>query len=70
MAKILKKNKNFLDENNNFSRIKYEKYLITNSLSAASFEEKLRLKEKKRILFNYIGAGTYSPFFLIKEYFQ
>ena len=68
LSKILKKNINFLDENNNFSRIKYEKYLITNNLSATIFEENLRHNEKKRILFNYISAGTYSPFFLVKKY--
>ena len=70
LSKILKKNINFLDENNNFSRIKYEKYLITNNLSATIFEENLRHNEKKRILFNYISAGTYSPFFLVKNTFN
>jgi peptidyl-prolyl cis-trans isomerase D len=48
LSKILKKNINFLDENNNFSRIKYEKYLITNNLSATIFEENLRHNEKKK----------------------
>ena len=70
LAKILRKNKNFLDENNKFSRIKYEKYLITNNLSAAMFEEKLRLNEKQKMLFNYISAGTYSPFFMVKDTFN
>ena len=70
LSKIIKKNKNFIDENNNFSRIKYEKFLITNNLSAKNFEEKLRLNEKKKILFDYISAGTYSPFFLVKDTFN
>ena len=70
LVEILRKNKKFLDENNKFSRIKYEKYLITNNLSAAMFEEKLRLNEKQKMLFNYISAGTYSPFFMVKDTFN
>ena len=70
LNKKIKKNKNFLDENNNFSRIKYEKFLTTNNLSATMFEERLRLNEKQKILFNYISAGTYSPFFIVKDIFN
>ena len=36
IAETLKKNKNFLDENGNFQRTLYEKFLLTNSMSAAA----------------------------------
>ena len=40
LAKRIKQNKSFQDENNNFSRIKYEKFLLENNISAAEFEVK------------------------------
>ena len=33
-----KENKNFFDENNKFSRIKYEKFLLLNNITAPDFE--------------------------------
>mgnify|MGYP003306436391 CR=1 FL=1 len=38
LVKIIKKNKNFLDQNSKFDRIKYEKFLIENNLNASDFE--------------------------------
>ena len=70
LAKILKKNKNFLDMNNKFSRVKYEKYLLTNNISANYYENKLKENELQKILFNYIGGGIISPKFLINETFN
>ena len=42
LNKQIKQNKNFLDENNKFSRIKYEKLLLSSNLSAPAFESTLR----------------------------
>ena len=55
LAKRIRKNKSFQDENNNFSRIKYEKFLLENNISPAEFELKLRKKELKNNLFSYIS---------------
>ena len=38
ILKNIKENKNFLDENGTFQRIKYEKFLLSNNLSATMFE--------------------------------
>ena len=67
--KKIKTNKNFLDENGNFQRIKYEKFLLENNQSAAIFEQRLKKRELQKNLFDYIGAGTISPKFLSKKLF-
>ena len=41
LLKMIKENKNFLDEKGNFQRLKYEKFLLENNQSAPIFEEKL-----------------------------
>tara|TARA_Y100001935_G_C17269882_1_gene491316 strand:+ start:102 stop:1514 length:1413 start_codon:yes stop_codon:yes gene_type:complete len=66
----IKKNKNFHDENGNFQRIKYEKFLLENNQSAPAFELRLRGRELQRNLFDYIGAGTVSPKFLIEKLYN
>tara|TARA_B100001063_G_scaffold3879_1_gene2838 strand:- start:159 stop:1571 length:1413 start_codon:yes stop_codon:yes gene_type:complete len=70
LLKKIKKNKNFLDENGNFQRMKYEKFLLENNQSAPSFELRLRGRELQRNLFDYIGAGTVSPKFLIEKLYK
>ena len=40
ILKNIKENKNFHDEKGNFQRIKYEKFLLSNNLTAAMFELK------------------------------
>ena len=67
LLKQIKTNKNFLDENGNFQRIKYEKFLLENNQSAAGFELRLKKREEQKNLFDYIGAGTISPKFLSKK---
>ncbi len=67
---MIKKNKNFLDENGNFERIKYEKFLLENNQSAPRFEQRLKKRELQKNLFNYIGAGTVSPQFLINKLYN
>ena len=66
--KILK-NKNFFDNNNKFSRTKYEKFLLENNISAAQFENNLKANELQKILFNYINGGLVIPKFLINKKF-
>ena len=72
--KILNKkiigNENFLDENKKFSRIKYEKFLLSSNLSAPIFEFKLRESELKKNLFAYISGGIKSPSFLTNNVYK
>ena len=70
LLKKIKKNKNFQDENGSFQRIKYEKFLLENNLTAPGFELRLRGRELQKNLFDYIGAGTSSPKFLIKKLYE
>jgi len=70
LLKKIKENKNFLDENGVFQRIKYEKFLLENNISAAQFEKRLKDREKQKNLFDYIGAGTISPKFLVKRLYE
>ena len=61
------KNKMFLDDGNNFSRTKYEKFLLENNLSAAQFENRLKSNELQKVLFSYINGGLIIPKFLIDK---
>ena len=70
LAKNIKKNPNFFDDNNNFSRIKYEKFLLTNNITATEFEMKLKKDELQKKLFYYIGGGIKSPFFITNNTFK
>ncbi len=45
LLKKIKENKNFLAENGKFQRLKYEKFLLENNLTAPSFEQRLKNKE-------------------------
>ena len=67
LLKKIKKNKNFLNEDGNFERIKYEKFLLENNLSAPDFEKRLKERELQKNLFDYIGAGTKAPEFMVKR---
>ena len=64
LANKIRSNAILLDENNKFSRVKYEKFLLENNLTASSFENSLRKQELKKNLFNYISGGVISPYFL------
>ena len=70
LNKRIKENKNFLGENNKFSRIKYEKFLLSNNITAPDFEFRLRQNELKQNLFNFISGGVNSPLFLINNSFN
>ena len=69
LANKIKSNINFLDDKNVFSRLKYEKFLLENSISAPSFEMRFKEQELKRNLFRYIGGGIKSPHFLKNKFF-
>ena len=64
LANKIRSNAILLDDNNKFSRVKYEKFLLENNLTASSFENSLRKQELKKNLFNYISGGIISPYFL------
>ena len=68
--KLIKDNKNYHDENGIFQRVKYEKFLLTNNLSAPMFELKLKNRELQKQLFDIIGAGTITPNFLIEKKYE
>ena len=70
ILKYLKDNKNFKDENGAFERIKYEKFLLSNNMSAPLFELKLKNQGLQKHLFDFIGAGTVTPQFLIESKFE
>ena len=70
ILKTIKENKNFHDESGAFQRIKYEKFLLSNNMSAQMFELRLKNRELQKHLFNFIGAGTITPNFLIDKKFE
>jgi len=70
LSKKIRSNNNFKDENGNFQRLKYEKFLLENNLSAPLFEKRLKDRELQKKLFDFIGAGTVSPQFLVKKLFE
>ena len=70
LLKKIKTNKNFSDENGVFQRTKYEKFLLENNQTAAQFELRLKNRELQKNLFDYIGAGTVTPNFLINKLYE
>ena len=70
LKKRIKENENFLDENKKFSRVKYEKFLLSSNITAVDFETKIRNNELKKNLFSYIVGGIKSPTFLSNNTFK
>ena len=70
LLRKITKNKNFQDKSGNFQRLKYEKFLLENNQSAPQFESRLKKRELQKNLFDYIGAGSISPNFLIKKLYE
>ena len=64
LTTIIKNEKVFKKENK-FSRIEYEKFLVKNSLDAASFEVNISQQAKKDQLTEFIGGGLVPSKFLI-----
>jgi peptidyl-prolyl cis-trans isomerase D len=70
LAERIKKNKNFLDDSGKFSRTKYEKFLLSQNLTAPFFEINLKNNELKKELFSYVGGGIKTPFFLTNNTYK
>ena len=70
LLKLIKKNKNFLDDQGKFQRLKYEKFLLENNQSAPQFELRLKNRELQKNLFSFVGAGTVSPKFLVEKLYE
>ena len=64
LANKIKNNEVFLDDKKQFSRIKYEKFLLENNITAPDFEIRFKNEELKKKLFAYVGGGIKSPYFL------
>ena len=69
LSKIIKSDNKFYDDNKKFSRIKYEKFLIENNISAVELEKKIKESKLQENLFKYISGGIKSPNFFIKNNF-
>ena len=69
LVKRITQNKNFL-ENGKFSRLKYEKFLLSQNLTATNFESKLKENELRKKLFSYISGGIKSPKFIIEKVYK
>ena len=63
LASSIKNNNIFKDENGQFSRLKYEKFLLERNLTPAEFEFELKINELRKQLYEYIAGGIKSPFF-------
>ena len=70
LSKKIKRNENFIDNKGEFQRIKYEKFLLENNITAPQFEKRLKDRELQKKLFDFIGAGTVSPEFLVDKLFK
>ena len=66
----IKRNKKFHDENGEFKRTLYEKFLLTNKMNAPMYEVKLRNNILQKNLFTYVSGGAKSPNFLINKYYK
>ena len=71
LSEKIKLNNNFNDnEDGKFERLKYEKFLLENNISAPLFEKRLKDRELQKKLFDFIGAGSVSPKFLVKKLYE
>ena len=70
LVRIIKKNKNFLNEKSKFDRIKYEKFLIENNINASDFEKRLKNRELEKKLFFLLNGGINTPEFIVKKYYK
>ena len=70
LAFKIKNQENFKDENSKFSRVKYEKFLLENNLTATDFEQSIKNNELKKKLFVYINGGIKSPYFLTNKNYK
>ena len=69
LYKKITKDKKFLDKDNKFSRIEYEKFLLENNISAVDYETRIKDSELQKDLFQYISGGVKTPSFLVENYY-
>jgi len=69
LSKILKNDKSF-QEDEVFSRLKYERFLVKNNLSAVGYEYNLSNQERRKQLLDLIGGGVVPPNFFINKDFD
>ena len=70
LVRIIKNNKNFLDNKSQFDRIKYEKFLIENNVNPSDFEKRLKNRELEKKLFYFLNGGIKTPEFVVKKYYK
>src|SRR6056300_1485364 len=70
LSEKIKLNKNFYNDDGKFERLKYEKFLLENNISATLFEKRLKDRELQKKLFDLVGAGSVSPKFLINKLYE
>jgi peptidyl-prolyl cis-trans isomerase D len=70
LSEKIKLNKNFYDDGGKFERLKYEKFLLENNISAPLFEKRLKDRELQKKLFDLVGAGSVSPKFLVNKLYE
>ena len=70
LVKIIKKNEYFIDDQNKFSRIKYEKFLLENNFTAAQFEHNFKNNHLRKSLFEYVSGGVKTPYFMINKIYK
>ena len=69
LSKLIK-NQEIFKKNDNFSRIKYEKFLVNKGISAVYFESNLSRQEKKKQLLDFVSGGIIPSHFLINNTFN
>ena len=55
------------EEDNKFSRTKYEKFLLESGISAPVFEQTIAAQERKRQLLTFLSEGVILPEFMIEQ---
>ena len=65
LSKIIKNEKIF-QKDGNFSRTEYEKFLITNGLSAVIFERNILNQYKKKQMIDFVSGGLLPANFLVE----
>ena len=69
LKKILLSNESF-QKNKEFSRTKYEKFLLENGYSAPSYEKYIKSIEMKGQLLNYYSGGIKLPEFIVDDLYK
>jgi len=69
LSKIIK-NEKFFQEDGAFSRTEYEKFLITNGLSAVTFEKNMLNQSKKKQMIGFVSGGILPAHFSVEVVFD